>query len=161
MYRLPINHLQVLLKPRSIIASKCISTLARSQPPSAGLGLTWSRPPSAYQRYTVLASKCISKLTRSRPPSASLSYMITASKCISKLGLWWPPSASLSYSISASKCISKLARSRPPCASLSSTRPQTPSASLSPLNQCLQVLMQLCSSTVCNQISGMYIYRET
>jgi hypothetical protein len=61
IYHLQIHHLQVLLQSQSIMASKCISTLARSRPPRESLS------------YTITASKCISKLARSRPPSASLS----------------------------------------------------------------------------------------
>ena len=88
--------LQVYLETCSITASKCISKLARSGPPSASLS------------YTISASKCISTLTPSRPPSASLSYSITASQCFSKPAWSRPPGASLSST-----------RSRPPSASLS------------------------------------------
>ena len=134
----------VHLETSSITATKCISKLAQSGPPSASMS------------YMIIASKCISKLARWQPPSASLSYTISASKRISKLAQSWPPSASLSstwslppskspnslnhglqvhlwvHSIiaskwisysnltSASKCISKLSRSQPPCSSPSS-----------------------------------------
>jgi len=117
-----IDHgLHVHLQPHSITASKCISKLAQSRPPSASLS------------YTISAFKCIFKLARSGfpsaslsptwslPPSASLSYSMTASKCISKPARSWPSSASLSYTISASTYIAKLAPSRPSSASLSST----------------------------------------
>jgi len=111
----------------AIMASKCISKLARSQPASVS--------PNSHdyglQVRTITASRCISKLTRSRPPSASPNSLdhslqvylqtrtITDSKCISKLTRSRPPSASpnsLDYtlqvylqtrSITASECISK------------------------------------------------------
>jgi len=107
-----------------------------------------------------MACKCISELLDPGLQMHLQTGSITASKCISefnlisasmyifKLALSWSPSASLSYPISASKCISKLARS------------QSSNASLSSLNQCLQVLLWLRSSTVFSQIGSMYIYRD-
>src|SRR5258708_7060674 len=107
--RLQIDHLQVLLQSRSIIACyKCISKLARSRPPSAALISHDLGLQLHLQTRSITASKCISKLYRSRPPSAALSSLdlglqvhlqtrlITASKCISNLGRSRPPSAALS-----------------------------------------------------------------
>ena len=95
IYNLQIDYLQGLLQSRSIMASKWISKLSLSRPPSASLSSTWSRPPSASLSYSILACICISKLSRSWPPGASLCYTISASKCISKLGWSQPLSASL------------------------------------------------------------------
>jgi len=110
------------------MASKCITKLARSQPPSVSLNLH----DYGLQVHTITASKCISKLARLQSPN-SLHHsphvhlqtrLITASK----FAPLRPPSASpnsLDYglqtrSIMASKCISKLTRLRPRSASLSS-----------------------------------------
>jgi len=70
-HRLQIDRLLVLLQPRSIMASKCISKLARSQPPSVSL------KPLDYSLHvrTITASMCISNLARSWPPSASLNSL--------------------------------------------------------------------------------------
>jgi len=112
------------------MASKCISKLARSQPPSVSLNsLNY-----CLQVRSITASKCISKLAGLRPPSASpnlLDYSLrtrldSASKCISKLARSRPPSISpnsLDYglqvsTITATKCISNFARSQPPSKSL-------------------------------------------
>jgi len=63
--------LQVYLQTRSITASKCISKLAQSQPPSVSPNsLDYS-----HQVPTITASKCISEFTRSWPPSACLSSL--------------------------------------------------------------------------------------
>ena len=159
------HSLQGHLQTRSITASKCISefNLILASKYISKLAPSW--PPSAFLTYKISASKCIFKLARSRPMCASLSSI----RC-------WPPSASLSYSISASKP----ARSRPPSASQSSTRfwhlqthsmvasksisqftlLRPPSSYLNPLNQRLQVLLRLRSSTVCSQIGHMYIQRD-
>ena len=89
-YRHEIDRLLVLLQCRSIMASKCISKLARSQPPSVSL------------TGTITPSKCISKLARLRSPN-TLDHgiqvnlptrSITASQCISKLARLWSPSES-------------------------------------------------------------------
>jgi hypothetical protein len=110
-----IDRLQVLVLSRSIPASKSVSTLARTRPPSAYL-----------QTRSITASKCISNLARSRPPIEfpnSYDYglqarKIMASKCISKLAQLRPPSAYLQPRlITASKCISKPAGLRPPSVS--------------------------------------------
>jgi len=113
------HSLQVHLKSRLITASKCISKLSWSPPPSVS-------PNSldyGLQVRTSMASKCISILARSGPPSAS--------------------SISLDHglqvhlqtrSITASKCISEFTRSRPLSASLSS------------LNPSLQLHLQTCSN---------------
>jgi hypothetical protein len=100
-YRLQIDRLQVLLQSRSITASKCISKLARSQPPSVSL----NSHDYGLQVRTITASKCISKLARSQPSSVSLNSLdhglqvqlqtrsITASKCITKLARLRLPSS--------------------------------------------------------------------
>jgi len=85
--------LQMHLQTPLIMASKCISELldlslqciskpARSQPPSASLSSTQSRPPSVSPNsldcglqihlpvYTITASKCISKFSQSASPGA-------------------------------------------------------------------------------------------
>jgi len=66
-----INHLQLLLQCRLIMASKGVFQLSRSWPPSTSLS------------YTISASKCISELAQSRTLCLSLSYTISAFKCIS------------------------------------------------------------------------------
>jgi len=66
-YRLQIDRLQVLLRSRSITASKCISSLARLRPPISldhGLQLP-------LQTRSIMASN----LARSQPPSASLNSL--------------------------------------------------------------------------------------
>jgi len=94
---LQIDHLQVLLQSRSIIACKCISKLARLQPQSASLTSLDLGLQVHLQTQSITASKCISKLARSRPPSASPSSpnlglqmhlktrLITPSECISEV----------------------------------------------------------------------------
>jgi hypothetical protein len=74
---------------------------------------------------------------------------ITGSKCIFELLDLSLQMHLQTHSIAASKYISQFTRSRPPSASLSS------------LNQRLQVLLRLRSSTVCSQIGRIYIYRES
>jgi len=104
------------------MALKCISNLARSQPPSASpntldhsLQVYLQTRSIAASKFTrAQPSKCISKLARSRPQSASpnsLDYglpvrtitafqvhrqprSITASECISNLAQFQPPSVS-------------------------------------------------------------------
>ena len=163
IYHLQIDHLQVHLQTRSIIASKCISNLAQSQPPI--------RTMNCLQTRLITASKCIFQFTRSRAVSASANsiyhglqvhlsvHSISASKCISTLARsrplssleeWlpssldeWPPNSfdyclQVHFSvhlISVPKCISKLALLWPPSASLSS------------LDLGLQVHLQTCSIT--------------
>jgi len=106
IYRLRIDHLQVLIQSRSMMASKCISEQARWQPPSASLS------------YTISASKCISTLAWSWPPRASRGSLshdrqvhfqtqpITASK-----SAWSnPPTASpnpLDYSHQMHPCVQR------------------------------------------------------
>jgi len=133
--------LQGHLQTRSITAFKCNAKLARSGPPTESLS------------YSIPASICISKLAQSRPASASLSYKISASKCIFKLAQSQHSSASLSYPISASKCMSKLALSRPPSASPNLLKLWPPSASFSPLDHGLPVLLQTHSITASKCIS--------
>jgi len=96
-----------------------------------------------------MASNCISTLAQLRPPSVSLSSLdhdlqvhlqtgpITASKCISELLNLGLQMHLQTRSIAATKYISQFTRLRPPSASLSS------------LNQRLQVLLRLRSSTIC------------
>jgi hypothetical protein len=62
---------QVHIETSSITASKCISELARSQPP----GVSLHSPNYGLQVHTITASKCISKLVRSRPRKVSLSSL--------------------------------------------------------------------------------------
>ena len=107
--RLQIDHLQVLLQSRSIIACKCISKLDRSRPPSAALRSLDLGLQVHLQTRSITASKCISQFTPSRALSASPNSLYH--------GLQVHLSV---HSIWASKCISKLNRSRPPSAALSS-----------------------------------------
>jgi len=121
-----IDRLQVLVQTRLITASKFISKLARSRPPSVSPDSIDHGLQVHLWVHSISASQCISKLARSWPPSASLNYLhlglpvhlqtrlITASKCISKLARSGAPSVSpdsLNYSlkgrtIMASKCVS-------------------------------------------------------
>jgi len=138
----------VLVQSRTITASKCISKLA------------WSRPPSVSPNSLVyglevrkiIASKCISKLPRLRPPRAfPQTRSITASKCISNLSWSWFWSTSLNWLdqglqvyfqiqlITASKFISRLTHSRPRSVSLSS------------LDYHFQAHLELLSTTTCSQ----------
>jgi hypothetical protein len=125
-YRLQIDHLLVLVQSRSIMASRCISKLARSRPPSAS-------PHSlnrGLQLHLQSRSTTASKLAGSWPPSASpnsldqglqlnlLTRSITASKCISKRALLRPASSHdhglqahlPPRSMTASECISEFIR---------------------------------------------------
>jgi len=85
---------------RPSTASKYLSNLTRSQPPSVYPNLL----DYGLQFRTITASKCISKLAQSQHPIVypnSLDYglhvcTITASTCISGFTRSWPPSASLS-----------------------------------------------------------------
>jgi len=94
---LQIDHLQVLLQSRSIIACyKSISKLARSWPPS--VSPTWLDHSLQVHLsvHSISASRCIAKLSRSRPLTLSLSSLnldlqlhlhtrlITASECNSE-----------------------------------------------------------------------------
>jgi len=82
----PLVHLlQILFQSCSTMASKFISKLA------------WSRPPSASLSYMIASSTCIIKLARSQPPSASLSSNWS-----------WHPSASpnsLNHSLQMHLCV--------------------------------------------------------
>jgi len=126
------------------MASKCISKLARSRPPSASPNSLDHGVQLHFPTCSIAVSKCISKVARSRLLIASPKSLdrglqvhlqtclitaskyisefnlILASKCISKLAWSWPPSASLSYPIFAAKCIAKLAQSGSRSVSLSS-----------------------------------------
>ena len=110
-----IDCLQVLVQSRSITASKCISKLARSPPPSVSstllhYGLQMHLPSTLdlgfqvdIQTRSITVSECISKLAPLRPPSSHyhdiqvhlLTRSITASKCIIKLARVGSRSASL------------------------------------------------------------------
>ena len=81
-YRLQIDHLQVLLQSRSIMASKCISRLHRSQPTSVSpFSLDCS-----LKVCTIMASKCISANSLDCSLQVHIhTRLITASKRISKL----------------------------------------------------------------------------
>ena len=132
------------------MASKSISKLARSQPPSASpMSLDHSLQVFLQSR-TITTSKCISQLTRLRQPHSHghglqvhlQTSLISASECISKPAGSQPPSVSpfsLDYGpqvcmIIASRYISKLAQSH--------------SASLSSLDYELQVYHQIRSIPV-------------
>ena len=126
------------------MASKCISKLARSRPPSASPNshdqvskcISESHDHSLHvhlQTCSITASKCIPKLHDHGLQMHLQTCLITASKCISEINL-----------ISASICISKLARSRPSSASLSS------------LDHSLQVHLQTCSITDSKCISMLH-----
>jgi len=135
-YSLQIDHLQVLLQSPLIMASKSISKLAGSRPPSASPNSLAHVLQVHLWDDSLMTSKCISKLDRSRHPSSHnhglhvhlQTRSIMASKSISEFNL-----------ISASRCILKLARSRPPSASLRSTRSRPPSASPNLLDRGLHV----------------------
>jgi len=122
----PIDCPQVLLQPRSIMASKCLSTHPRSQPQSASLSsLNRSLPV-----YNQTCSITVSKFKQTWSPGASPNSldhslevsMIIPSKAISKVTNSWPPRASPNWldhglqvhlsvpTISASKCVSGITR---------------------------------------------------
>jgi hypothetical protein len=63
----------VHLSVHSISASKSISKLARSRPPSASPHSIHHGLQVHHSVHSILASKCISKRARSRPPSILLS----------------------------------------------------------------------------------------
>jgi len=65
-YCLQIDCLLVLLESRSIMASKCISKLARSQP----LGVSLFSHDHGLHVCTITAAKCISTLAWSRSPNS-------------------------------------------------------------------------------------------
>jgi len=150
------------LQVRTIMASKCISKLAGLRPPSASLSWTWSRPPSTSPKslnhglqvylwvQLDLRLQVHLWVTRSRPSIASPNPQEHALQ----VHLWVQLDLGLQVylhtsSITVSKYVSQFTLSRPPSESLSS------------LNQRLQVLLRLRSSTICHQIGRMYIYRET
>ena len=121
-------------------ASKYWSNLARSWPPSASPNSLDPGLQVYLQTHSITASKCITTLARLRPPSPQdhglqvhlQTRSITASKCISPNSLHHGLQVRTSR---ASKCISKLARSR------------SRSASLSSIDQGLQVYLQIRSIT--------------
>jgi len=69
-YHPQIDSLQILLQPRSIMASKWISKFALSRPPSASLNLLKQCLQVYLRTISITASKCISKLTPLRPSSS-------------------------------------------------------------------------------------------
>jgi hypothetical protein len=130
-----IASLHVLGQPCSITASKCVSKIIRSRPPSShdpGLpSASVNLPNHSLQVHKIMAKKCISNLVRSGPQSASPSSRdhglqtrsITTSKlapsslptCICNLAQTRPPSSHhhglqvciQTRSITASRCISE------------------------------------------------------
>jgi len=115
-----------------IMASKCVSNLARSQPPSVSPKSRNHGLPDL----TTTASNSITELAQSQPSSVSPNShdsclqgrMITASKCMSNLIQSQPPSVS-PYSLNSSlqvcgirdsKCRCNIARSQPRSASSNS-----------------------------------------
>jgi len=148
-------------------ASKYLSNLARSRPPSAspnsldhGLQVyLQTHSITACKLRTIMASKCISKLARSRPPSASLSsldlslqvhlqtHSITASKCISE------------FTITASKCISQLARLRPPSLHHHGLQLHLQTGSIT-ASKCISEITQSPSPSASQTRSIKYIFKE-
>jgi len=130
-----IDRIQVVVQSRTITASKCISKLARSRPPSVS-------PTSldyCLQVRTSMASRCISKLARLRSCSASLSSLDRGLQVYLEIP-----------SITDSKCISKVARSQPRSIPLTS------------LDRHFQAHLELLSSTACSESStwvAIQIYR--
>jgi len=92
LYRLQIDRPQVLLQSPLIMASKCISTLARSHPPSVSLYSLNHNLQVHLQTRSITASMCITKLARLLPRSSHdhglqvnlHTHSITASKYIFK-----------------------------------------------------------------------------
>jgi len=126
-----IDHFQVPVQSRLIMASKCIWKLTPSWPPGVSLNSVDYHLPVNLTTCLIMASKFISKHARSQPPSVTLhlhdlclevhlqTCSITATKCISKLVRLGPPS-SLNHGlqvhlqtcfITASKCISEFTQS--------------------------------------------------
>ena len=97
---------QVHLWVHSISASKCISTLARSWPPSQSLSWLNLGHQAHLQSHSILASKCLSEYTRSWLPSALPNSLDLGLQVHLQTGL-----------ILASKCISEFTRSQPSSAS--------------------------------------------
>ena len=105
------NWLDYGLQVRTSMATKCISKLAQSWPPSASLSSLNLTIQVHIQTRSITASKCISEFTRSTSPRASLSSLdlslqvhiqtrsITASKCVSEFTRSTSPSASQTCSI--------------------------------------------------------------
>jgi len=87
---------QLHLQTRLITASKSISELAPSQPPSASPNLLDHGLQVHLQARSIMASKCISKLAQLQPPVHLHTCSIAASNCISKLPRSRPRSVSLS-----------------------------------------------------------------
>jgi len=169
--------LQVYFRARSITASMCISEFNLISASKCISKLAQSRPPSASPNSLNHGLHVHLWVTRSRPPSASpnslnhglqvhlgvqlgrglqmhlQTHSITASKCISILARSRLPSAPLRYSIKASKCISTPARSWPASASLSSTWYRSPSASPNSLDHSLQVHLPVHTITASKCIS--------
>ena len=138
------------LQTRSIAASKCISRLDRSRPPSASLSSLHLGLPVHLQTRSITACKCFSEFTPSWPPSPSTNSI--------DHGLLVHLHT---RSIAASKCISRLARLRPECSqnhglhvhipNLAQSQP--PSVSPNTLDYRLQVHLQSRSITASEYIS--------
>jgi len=161
IYRLQINLLHILLHSRLIIASRCISNHTLSRPSSASpnplkpglqvhLWVTRSQPPSPSPNSLDHGFQVHPLATRSGLPNASWTPLDGSLQ----VHLWIHLDFGLqthpqTYLITATMYISLFTWSRPP------------SAYLSCLNESLQMLRRLHSSSVCSQIGHMYIYRET
>jgi hypothetical protein len=144
------------LQTCSIMASKCICVFTL---------ISTSKCISEFN--LMLASKCISKLAWLRPPSASpnslydgLQVYLSVAQSPNLLSyglhvhLWVQLDFGLqgnlqTHLIAVSKYIFQFTPSRPPCASQII------------LNQRLQVLLRLRSTTICSQTGDTYIYTET
>jgi len=127
--QLLIDHLQVLLQSRLIIACyKCISKLARSPRPNASLSSLNLALHLLLQTRSITASQCNSGFTPPCPPSVSRNFLDDGF-----------PAHPWVHSISISKCMSKLVRSRPWSVSLYS------------LDRDFQAHLELLSSTAFSQ----------
>jgi len=132
-----IDRLQLLVQSPSIMASKCISKLARWQPPSASPNSLHHGLQLHLQTRSVTSSKCISRLAHLQPASSQDDGHEVH---ISKLAQSRPPSVSTnSVDYGLHKCISRDAPSRPRSISLSS------------LHRHIEGHLELLSSTACSQ----------
>jgi len=149
------DRLQVLVQSRSITASKCISKLARSRPPTVS-------PASldyGLQVRTIMASKCISKLARSRPPGASLSSPDVGIQLHLQTGAIMASKFISEFTITASKCISKLARSRPPSSHDHGLQLHLQTGSIT-ASKCIAEFTQSASPSASQTRSIKYIFKE-
>jgi len=182
--------LKVNLQTRSITASQRIFKLALSRPSCASLLSLNLGLKVHLQTRSITTSECISEFTRSWPPSASLSSLhlglqvhlstrsITASMYIldqrwrvyGDTGVTevdWPtgstylghPGVDRHHLIFISSGSTQWRGFPWPGSIISSHFPS--GASLCALNGRLQILLWLCSTTICGQIDCMYIYTDT